>query len=162
MRLKGAVMPISPEPRNDRRREILSILRENVASLGSQQEIVELLRQRGIQATQSNVSRDLAALGVLRVNGKYEVNTIGGLGNAKLLSAMRLVRSAQSSGPYITVISTEPAAAKAVALAIQEAGWLEIRGIIAEDATLFLATASPSDQKVLLHRIAQLQDDVRS
>jgi len=154
-------MPISPEPRNDRRREILSILREHVASIGSQQEIVELLRQRGIQATQSNVSRDLAALGVLRVNGKYEVDTIGGLGNMKLMNAMRLVRSAQSSGPYITVISTEPASAKAVAIAIQEAGWLEIKGILAEDATIFLATASPSDQKVLLHRIAQMQDDVR-
>ena len=43
----------------------------------------------------------------------------------------------------------------------REAGWLEIRGILAEDATLFLATASPSDQKVFLHRIAQMQDDVR-
>lgn len=155
-------MPISPEPRNDRRREILTILKERGVSIGSQQEIVELLRQRGIQATQSNVSRDLAALGVLRVNGKYEVDTVGGLGNTKLLSAMRLVRSAQSSGPYITVVTTEPASAKAVALAIQEAGWLEIKGVIAEDATIFLATASPGDQKVLLHRITQLRDDVRA
>ena len=154
-------MPISPESRNDRRREILTILKENGAPIGSQQEIVELLRQRGIQATQSSVSRDLAALGVLRLNGKYEVDTVGGLSNSKLLSAMRLVRHAQPAGPHITVVSTEPASAKAVALAIQEAGWLEIKGVIAEDATIFLATASPSDQKVLLHRITQVQDDVR-
>lgn len=154
-------MPVSREPRNDRRREILTILRENVASLGSQQEIVELLRQRGFQATQSSVSRDLAALGVLRVNGKYEAYTIGGLGSSKLLSAMRLVRSAQPSGPYLTVVTTAPASAKAVAIAIQEAGWLEIKGVIAEDATIFLATASPSDQKVLLHRIAQLLEEAR-
>jgi transcriptional regulator of arginine metabolism len=154
-------MPISPEPRNDRRREILTLLRENVASIGSQQELVELLRQRGIQATQSSVSRDLAALGVLRLNGKYEVYTAGGLGNPKLLSAMRLVQFAQPSGPYITVVSTAPASAKAVAIAIQEAGWLEIKGVIAEDATIFLATASASDQKVLLHRIAQLLEEVR-
>jgi len=60
-----------------------------------------------------------------------------------------------------SIISTEPASAKAVALAVQEAGWLEIKGIIAEDSTIFLATASLSDQKVLLHRIAQMQDDVR-
>jgi len=153
-------MPISKEPRNDRRREILTILTEEVASIGSQKEIVELLRQKGIQATQSSVSRDLAALGALRVNGRYEIDTIGGLGTSKLLSAMRLVRYAQPSGPYLTVISTAPASAKAVALAIQEAGWLEIKGVIAEDATIFAATATPGDQKVLLHRITRLQEEV--
>jgi len=153
-------MPVSQEPRNDRRREILTILTQEVASIGSQQEIVDLLRQKGIQATQSSVSRDLAALGAVRVNGRYEIHTTGGLGNTKLLSAMRLVRYAQPSGPYLTVISTAPASAKAVALAIQEAGWLEIKGVIAEDATIFVATATPGDQKVLLHRITRLQEEV--
>jgi transcriptional regulator of arginine metabolism len=154
-------MPISPDARNDRRREILTILRENVAKIGSQQEIVELLRQRGIEATQSSVSRDLAALHVLRVNGKYEVDTVGGLGNSKLLSAMFQVRHVEPAGPYITVLTTAPASAKAVALGIQSASWPEIKGIIAEDATIFLATAVLSDQKVLLHRISQVLNDVR-
>jgi len=152
-------MPVSAEPRNDRRREILTIL--ETSSVGSQQEIVELLRQKGIQATQSSVSRDLAALGVLRVNGQYEVNLIGGVNNPELVAAMHLVRHAQPSGPYITVISTAPASAKAVALAIQTAGWPEIKGVIAEDATIFLATASASDQKVLLHRISHFLELLR-
>lgn len=154
-------MPISPDARNDRRREILTILKEHKAPIGSQQEIVELLHQRGIEATQSSVSRDLAALGVLRVNGRYQADTVGSLWTSKLLSTMRLVRQAQPAGPYMTVVSTQPASAKAVALAIQELGWLEIKGVIAEDATIFLATAAPSDQKVLLHRISQLLDEVR-
>jgi hypothetical protein len=42
---------------------------------------------------------------------------------------------------YLTVISTVPAAAKSVALALQQAAWPEVKGVIAEDATLFLATA---------------------
>jgi transcriptional regulator of arginine metabolism len=152
-------MPVSPEPRNDRRREILTLLTENVREFGNQQEIVEALRQKGIQATQSSVSRDLAALGVLRVNGRYEALTIGGLGDMKLMNAMRLVQLAQASGPYLTVITTAPASAKAVALEIQSAVWLEIKGIIAEDATIFIATATAGDQKVLLHRIAWLQKE---
>jgi transcriptional regulator of arginine metabolism len=153
-------MPLSPETRNDRRREILTILKEHDGTIGSQQELVELLRERGIQATQSSVSRDLAALGALRVNGRYRVDTVMSLGNTRLLSAMRLVRRVEPAGPYMTVVSTEPASAKAVALAIQEADWLEVKGIIAEDSTLFLALASPSDQKVLHHRISQLLDEI--
>jgi transcriptional regulator of arginine metabolism len=153
-------MPISREVRDDRRREILSILNQAKRPIGSQQEIVEILRQQGIQATQSSVSRDLAALGALRVNGNYEVDTIGGLGDPKLLSAMRQVRKVEASGPYTTVISTGPAAAKGVALAIQQAGWPEVKGVIAEDATLFLATANHGDQKLLLHRLTNLQEEV--
>jgi arginine repressor len=75
------------------------------------------------------------------------------------MNAMRLVQLAQASGPYLTVITTAPASAKAVALEIQSAVWLEIKGIIAEDATIFIATATAGDQKVLLHRIAWLQKE---
>ena len=154
-------MPISPDARNDRRREILTLLREHKGPIGSQQEIVELLQQRGIQATQSSVSRDLAALGVLRVNGRYQADTLGSLWTSKFTSAMRLVRHAEPAGPYLTVVSTQPASAKAVALVIQGLGWLEIKGIVAEDATIFIATAALGDQKVLLHRISHVLNEVR-
>jgi len=153
-------MPISREVRDDRRREILSILSQAKRPIGSQQEIVEILRQQGIQATQSSVSRDLAALGALRVNGSYEIDTIGGLGAPQLLSAMRQVRKLESSGPYLTVVTTVPAAAKSVALALQQAAWPEVKGIIAEDATLFLATANHGDQKLLLRRLTHLQEQI--
>jgi transcriptional regulator of arginine metabolism len=153
-------MPMSPDARNDRRREILTLLREHKGPIGSQQEIVDLLQQRGIQATQSSVSRDLAALGVLRVNGKYKVDIYGSLWTSDLTSAMQLIRHAEPSGPYLTVVSTQPASAKVVALMIQKLGWHEVKGIIAEDATIFIATAALSDQKVLLHRIAHFMKEV--
>lgn len=117
---------------------------------------MEILSQKGIQATQSSVSRDLAALGVLRVNGVYNVHLSEDLNDKQFVAGMHLVRYAQPSGPYITVVSTAPASAKAVALAIQTAGWPEIKGVIAEDATIFLATATPGDQKVLLNRITHV------
>ena len=154
-------MPVSQAARDHRRRAILSILSNSVLPIRSQQEIVEILAQDGIQATQSSVSRDLEALGAVRVNGRYEIDTVAGLDDPVLLDAFRLVREAASSGPYLTVITTGPGSAKVVALAIQAARWPEVKGIIAEDATLFLATASSGDQKLLFHRLTNLQERVR-
>jgi len=154
-------MPISQEARDHRRREILSILSNALLPIESQQEIVEILTKRGIQATQSSVSRDLEALGAVRVNGRYEIDTVTGLDDPELLEAFRLVRQAGSSGPYLTVITTGPGSAKVVALAIQAAGWPEVKGVIAEDATIFLATSNQGDQKLLFHRFTHLQEKVR-
>jgi transcriptional regulator of arginine metabolism len=154
-------MPISQAARDHRRREILSNLSNAVLPIESQQEIVEMLGRMGIPATQSNVSRDLKALGAVRVNGRYEVDTVTGLDDPELLEAFRLVRQAGSSGPYLTVITTGPGSAKVVALAIQAAGWPEVKGVIAEDATIFLATSTQGDQKLLFHRLTNLQEKVR-
>jgi transcriptional regulator of arginine metabolism len=153
-------MPISQEARDHRRREILSILSNAVLPIESQRDIVEILRHKGIEATQSSVSRDLEALGAVRVNGRYEIDTVSGLDDAELLEAFRLVRQAATSGPYLTVINTGPASAKVVALAIERAGWPEVKGVIAEDATLFIATSSQGDQKLLFHRLTHLQGKV--
>jgi len=154
-------MPVSREARDNRRREILSILSNAILPIESQQEIVEILKNRGIEATQSSVSRDLDALGAVRVNGRYEIDTVTGLDDPDLLNAFRLVRDASTSGPYLTIITTGPGSAKVVALAIQDAKWPEVKGVIAEDATIFLATSSPGDQKVLFHRLINLQERIR-
>jgi arginine repressor len=86
---------------------------------------------------------------------------VTGLDDPDLLTAFRLVREAATSGPYLTIINTGPGSAKVVALAIQDARWPEVKGVIAEDATIFLATSSPGDQKVLFHRLTNLQERIR-
>jgi transcriptional regulator of arginine metabolism len=40
-------------------------------AVSTQQELVDLLREKGYEVTQSSVSRDLAELGIKRVNGRY-------------------------------------------------------------------------------------------
>ena len=55
-----------------RRQAIVEILTEG-RQVSEQKELVELLGERGIPATQSSVSRDLKVLGAVRTRGHYEI-----------------------------------------------------------------------------------------
>src|SRR5919112_513430 len=62
--------PERPAPMNGTaKRERQRTIRELVAreSVGSQQELAERLRERGFEATQATVSRDIAELGLVKV-----------------------------------------------------------------------------------------------
>src|SRR5712692_4248910 len=90
-------MPIDHEIRAARQRAILELLAERAVT--SQGELVERLRRRGITATQSSVSRDLADLGVARMAGRYvpRPQPDPGLG-----SLAGLVRAVKPAGPHLT------------------------------------------------------------
>ena len=49
---------------------LANIVMDNL-SIRSQTQLQELLRQRGIEATQSSISRDLRELRIHRVKGRY-------------------------------------------------------------------------------------------
>ena len=62
-------MTPDPDLHQARREAVLYLLRTR--KVASQEEIVELLAERGVEATQSSVSRDLRDLGVVKVGGRY-------------------------------------------------------------------------------------------
>jgi hypothetical protein len=62
-------MPAEAELRQKRHKAILEILRHQ--SVARQTQLVELLRQKGIEATQSSVSRDLKQLGIAKIDVGY-------------------------------------------------------------------------------------------
>ena len=62
-------MPISAEQREERQQAILKILRRQHVT--RQDELVELLRKRGIDATQSSISRDLRQLRISKLDQEY-------------------------------------------------------------------------------------------
>src|SRR5438270_2790214 len=66
---KTPTMPSDHEHREARQREILAIL--GADKVTSQADLVERLRERGVLATQSSVSRDLRDLGVGWIGGRY-------------------------------------------------------------------------------------------
>lgn len=156
-------MPTDQEQRESRRREILSLLAE--ARVTSQVELVELLRERGITATQSSVSRDLRDLGVAWIGGRYSIppspreeqeparERREEPADPGLAEIAPLLRSARPAGPYLTVITTAVGAAQSVGVAIDRAGWPEVVGTLAGDDTLFAATASAAGQQRLLTRL---------
>jgi arginine repressor len=57
------------------------------------------------------------------------------------------------------VLTTEPVAAKVVALALENAHWTEIVGIVAEDSTIFIASEDVLDQKILFGRLRSLMSN---
>lgn len=144
----------------ERRRAILELVGSR--RIANQLELVALLTERGIEATQSSVSRDLRFLGVGKIGGHYSLpggREAGGESRRDLLAALRFIRGARPAGPHLTVVFTTVGTAQAVAFALDHAAWPEIVGTVAGDDTIFLATANAADQSRFLDRLGSLLDD---
>lgn len=149
-------MPTDHEQRESRQREILEILAS--VRVTSQGELVDLLRERGIAATQSSVSRDLRDLDVAWVGGRYVLpeearGAAAAGGSPDLAEVARFLRAVKTAGPHLTVVLTSPGAAQSVGLAIDRAGWPEVVGTMAGDDTVFVATTAALQQQRLIQRL---------
>jgi len=54
------------------------------------------------------------------------------------------IREVRTAGPYLLVFDTTPGTARAVAAAVRKAEWPEVRGVLAEDDSLFVAVKTLS------------------
>lgn len=121
-----------------RRRIIRSLLTDH--EIGSQNDIVELLADKGFEVTQATVSRDLASIGA-RKEGEHYV--LGGnpehdgaeLALAGIIDAF--VTSIEPSGNLV-VLKTPPGAAQVVAAALDRVGYPEMAGCVAGDDTVIV------------------------
>lgn len=146
-------MPIDREHQDHRRKTIRELLAER--PMRRQMEIGSALRKAGFKVTQSTVSRDLEALGVVRREGVYRPPEPRG--NESMIGQIEgFIRGVRSAGPYMLVFDTSAGAAKAVAVALRSVAWPEVRGILAEDDTLFVATDNVYDSRLLLQRLKRI------
>lgn len=116
--------------------------------LGSQEELLEALREEGYSVTQATLSRDLKQLKVAKaasMNGRY-VYVLPNETMYKRISKPRMAsemlsipgyRSVNFSG-NIGVIRTRPGYASAIAYNIDNSGIDEILGTIAGDDTIII------------------------
>lgn len=145
-------MPVAAEPMEKRQRAILAILRSR--RVARQVELVRLLRERGIRATQSSISRDLQQLGIAKLDSGYqplEQPHAEGDRDAALLT--EFVQEIRTAGGNLTVVRTAEGAAQRVALYLDRSGWPEIVGTVSGDDTIFVATRGGGDQRRLLARM---------
>jgi transcriptional regulator of arginine metabolism len=114
--------------------------------LGSQQQIIELLADAGHHVTQATVSRDLGAIGVVKVRDgdgetHYEIDDHERFasGDAEQLSRSftQFVESIGHSDNLV-VIHTAPGAAHLVASGIDGAGVDGVLGTVAGDDTILV------------------------
>ena len=139
-----------------RRQAILDILGEEPGQITEQQELVERLRARGIQATQSSISRDLKVLGAVRTRGYYEIpDWIGEEEEdaSPVRKVIPFVRAVRQAGPYQLFIATSPGTGRAVAQAITEAKWEDVVGIVDGDSGVLLLTENFFFQRLLYARL---------
>lgn len=154
-------MPTDADQRTRRRHAIVELVRKS--RIASQDELLARLEARGIEATQSSVSRDLRDLGVAKAGGRYVLpDELGPETRDDLASVALFVRDLRTAGPYLSVITTTVGAAQTVAIALDHAGFPELVGTVAGDDTIFAATATAAAQKKFLERLRRLLSERRA
>jgi transcriptional regulator of arginine metabolism len=116
--------------------------------IGTQHELVEQLERRGIEATQSSVSRDIVEMGLTKMNGYYAVPGQGASRGPRL--------EIDTAGANLLVIRTDVGQAQPVALAIDRAGIDEIVGTVAGDDTILVAIKTRAAQRTAVNKIKRL------
>jgi len=135
---------MSKAARQHRIEQILE--REPVAS---QQRLVELLADAGVEATQATVSRDLEDLGAVKVRraGSEPVYAVPELPKDRAVPGDHLRRVLGdwvvevSSSANLVVVRTPPGSAHVVASALDRAALPEILGTVAGDDTIVVVAA---------------------
>ncbi|HVT78855.1 MAG TPA: arginine repressor [Acidimicrobiales bacterium] len=126
-------------------------------SVTSQAQLVELLAESGVVATQATVSRDLEEMGAvkIRVRGGETAFALPELPTQRVAPEDHLRRvlsewlvEVAHSGPVV-VLRTPPGSAHVVGSAIDRAGLPDVLGTVAGDDTLMvIASAKAGGEKV--------------
>ncbi|HQR79711.1 MAG TPA: arginine repressor [Actinomycetota bacterium] len=157
-----------------RRDMIVQIIRS--AAVASQTELVELLRERGIDVTQATVSRDLDELGAVKMmssDGRliYGVPAEGGEDrlqadelediNARLIRVAEDTMVSIDYSGNLVVLRTPPGAAQYLASAFDHSHLQDVVGTIAGDDTILLVVAESSTGSAVAERLQQLMKNRR-
>jgi transcriptional regulator of arginine metabolism len=142
----------------DRRKRHLKILELiNTRAIHTQEELAEALAGAGWEVTQSSVSRDIAALRLVKVDGAYRKPPRGR--NIQDPDERRIadgVLSFEPAGDALIVLHTPPGDANRVAVALDRLAWPDVLGTIAGDDTIFLATKDSPAQRRVLREVRKL------
>lgn len=127
----------------ERQGTILRLVGER--QLSTQSDVVEALRDEGLDAVQATVSRDIAQLGLVKVRGDdgrlvYALPGAADLDRlSELTAALRRWATSIEATGNLVVLMTPSGHANALAQAFDDAMLPEIAGCIAGDNTIFLA-----------------------
>jgi len=143
----------------DRRKRQLKILELiSTRPIRTQEELAEALSSEGWSVTQSSVSRDIAALRLVKVDGAYQRP-------ARIASELRHpdeqriadgVLTVEPAGDALVILHTPPGEANRVAVAIDRLAWGDVVGTLAGDDTIFLAVRNGKAQQKLIRSVKAL------
>lgn len=118
--------------------------------ISRQDELAELLEDKGFSVTQSSVSRDLDELKIVKIGGFYALPQ-------KPRNAVSFgLLSMDSAGDNLVVAKCESGLASAIAVRIDDANIEEIVGTIAGDDTIFIAVTDVKAQKAAIKKMGEI------
>lgn len=144
------------EDRRQRQLKILELI--STHAISTQEELAEALAREGWEVTQSSVSRDIAALHLVKVNSVYQ----------RAAAAQRPrhdpdeqriaegVLTIEAAGEALLVLHTPPGEANRVGAALDRLAWPEVLGNISGDDTIFVALRNAVGQRRVLATIRRL------
>lgn len=142
--------------RRDRQDAILDLVRNQ--RIDSQEELAEALVRRGFEVSQSTLSRDIRALGLIKTGNGYAVRQGAPRHNTEqtLRLVLREFLVEQDSVDQILVLKTARGTAATVADALDDARWDGIVGTIAGENTIFVLCRSVAMVEELRRKIREL------
>ena len=135
-------------------------------SITSQEQLRARLRERGIDATQATLSRDIRELGLVKRTADGAYRSIGALttsnhgdGAAALARATGEYLRRHEVVGHLIVLRTDPGQAQTLAVAIDRAQPTDVVGTIAGDDTILVICRSPEGARAVGERFMALQGE---
>ena len=133
-------------------------------TVASQQQLQELLREQGIEATQATVSRDLDELGAvkIRIPGGDTAYAIAEYAPARFAPSDQLRRvmaewvAEVNSAGHLVVVRTPPGCAHVVASALDRSGLEGLLGTVAGDDTIMCVASEEIGGQGLARQLREL------
>ena len=144
-----------------RHNEIIDLIKTR--EIGTQEELLDLLKSKGYDVTQATISRDIRELNLTKVNSggkqKYAVIIKDEEFSDKYVRVLKEGFVSMVSSGNLIVLKTVVGMAMSVATAIDALEMNEIIGCIAGDDTIFIAVSENSSTIEVMNRLKKLTKD---
>ena len=146
--------------KSERHAMILNLI--DTTNVLTQEELADMLKQRGICVTQATVSRDIKELRLIKVlaeNGGYKYATVD---KAEAGMKERFVRIFGDSvvgintSANLVIVKTLSGSANAAAEAVDSMHWNDIVGTMAGDNTIFIAARDEKAVPDIVKRLSAM------
>lgn len=142
--------------RRQRQLKILELISTHIVR--TQEELADALAREGWDVNQSSVSRDIAAMRLVKVDGAYQ-RPMAVTSHATSPDELRIaegVLTVEAAGDVLIVLHTPPGEANRVGVALDRLAWPDLLGTIAGDDTIFLAVRHHAAQRRVVRELRRL------
>ncbi|MEX2105184.1 MAG: transcriptional regulator ArgR [Bacilli bacterium] len=128
----------------------------------TQEDLVESLKEAGLQVTQATVSRDIKELHLIKVptrDGRYKYSLPADQRFNPLLKLKRILTDSFISidhSSHLIVMKTLPGNANAIGALIDNLEWVDIMGTICGDDTILIVCRDPQHSKLIVDRFLEM------